>query len=282
MKGIIFILFMIYIALAVLINKDVNAASEPTLEQAAIAGDAEAQYRLAMQYYQDRDHANNGVRARNWLRAAAKRGHGDAAWILARWSEQTAKDPTEFRKILKWYFTAYEHGHAEAAERMAYIWAKGFVGTTDTVLSYYWSVQAASHGQARSIEREKRFREKYGDDWATDALVKGEGIINTRLASVKINPAATRCPKSPEYPWWANITPHEIITHIAEKYNNNWTVYVAEWSAYLVKMQQGHQAGKTARVKGYGVRLSGTALKNYIADLEQRLTAIKCLQAASR
>ena len=104
------------------------------LEQAALAGQMDAQYRLG-----DLTPGQSGER---WLRAAVRQGSLPAADAL----EQRYYDSKEYRRAAQCWLLAAQHGNSEAQSRLGALQVVGFGLPQDRVQAYAWMNLAASAG----------------------------------------------------------------------------------------------------------------------------------------
>lgn len=89
------------------------------IRRAAEAGDAQAQYELALYYLLNAGSDNGLDQAVTWLHRAAQRSHPDALFALARLYLQGragASDSDPINRALNWLLRAKELGHPEAGK----------------------------------------------------------------------------------------------------------------------------------------------------------------------
>jgi predicted Ser/Thr protein kinase len=89
------------------------------LREAAEAGDADAQLRLAQALFKGPDAIRNESQARIWLTRAAEQGNADAAFALGMMYEHGRGGERDIRSAISWYERAAAAGHAGAQRSLA-------------------------------------------------------------------------------------------------------------------------------------------------------------------
>jgi len=124
----------------------------PAIEQAAEAGDAEAQFKLGALYANGKGVKQDSRAAARWLRKAAKQGW-TAAQTLLGWcyagGNGVSKDMAE---AMQWYSTAAEAGDTDAMCSLADIYASGEPGieqNTQAMLIWYETAANLGHPKAQ-------------------------------------------------------------------------------------------------------------------------------------
>lgn len=120
-----------------------NKSQNEGLAQAAVAGDAVAQFHLAECYAAAWGVEKDLAMARHWMQAAAEQGHAEAAYRLA-----TDPGLAESASVVAWLQRAadLEHGDAQAALGRCYHCGDGVVRDLAQACRYYRA--AASNGSS--------------------------------------------------------------------------------------------------------------------------------------
>ena len=116
--------------------------------QAAEQGDAEAQYKLGMCYYNGDGVPQNYAEAVKWFRQAAEQGHPKAQYILGYCYEYGDGVPQNSAEALKWWRKAAEQGHASAQYYLGYCYEYGFGVPQNYTEAVKWYRKAAEQGDA--------------------------------------------------------------------------------------------------------------------------------------
>jgi hypothetical protein len=128
----------------------VNAPQSPSeIRKAAEGGDATAQFRLALDYFNGLEGIpKNSAEAVTWLRKAAEQGHARAQYSLGLLYHEgtvTAQDDAE---AAKWIRKAADQGDAGAQCDLALMYYKGEGVAQDYVEAVKWYRKAAGQGHA--------------------------------------------------------------------------------------------------------------------------------------
>lgn len=126
---------------------------------AAMDGDAEAQYHLALAYVwgscatDENSEEHNQNEARKWCRMAAEQGHAEAQYDLGMlYAEPSFLLPADAEECQKWIRMAAGQGLVEAMHRLASMCEKGLDGTPqDFVEAVKWYRLAAEQGDQNSM-----------------------------------------------------------------------------------------------------------------------------------
>lgn len=121
-----------------------KAQSDKTVN-AAVSGDAEAQYELGFAYYWGlRGMPEDAVKAAEWWRKAADQGHLGAQDRLGRAYDSGEGVPKDTVKAVQWWSKAAEQGHSSAQFHLSMAYALGKGVPRDQVLAYAWANLAAA------------------------------------------------------------------------------------------------------------------------------------------
>lgn len=138
-------------ALAALQRKDFPTAAR-LLEPLAQGGDAQAQHRLGLLYYNGQGVAESNARALAWFDKAARQGLADAQFQLANMYAfglaPVPPDTDPSRIAAQWYFEAARQGHAEAQYSLGILFLTGSGVTQSAEEANKWIARAAEQGHA--------------------------------------------------------------------------------------------------------------------------------------
>jgi localization factor PodJL len=116
------------------------------LRQAAAAGDAKAQYSIALRYAQGKGTARDMSEARRWLERAASAGFAPAQYRLGILYERGQGVDKDLGRARSWYAAAAEKGNLKAMHNLAI----GASGREDAQADYAeaarWHEEAAAYG----------------------------------------------------------------------------------------------------------------------------------------
>ncbi len=144
----------------------------PTLRAAALAGDAPAEFEIAMRFAEGHDVVASNEEAARWLSRAAKQGLTLAQFRLGGFYEKgmgVKKDLVAARDL---YTAAANKGNGKAMHNLAVLYAEGVDGPADYRTASHWFRKAADHGitdsqynlailYARGIGVEQNYTESY-------------------------------------------------------------------------------------------------------------------------
>ena len=119
-----------------------HVAQADAVSRAAQAGQAQAQYDLALRYEQGAGAAPNPALALQWTRRAALQGHAAAQNNLGALYFERGN----FRQALHWYQRAALKGHADAQFNLALLYELGRGVPPNPEKAIYWYKLAAAHG----------------------------------------------------------------------------------------------------------------------------------------
>ncbi|MFL6589723.1 MAG: tetratricopeptide repeat protein [Chthoniobacterales bacterium] len=148
------LLFASSVAVAQLAVRRTKADEEPIeqLRAKADAGDAKAQYSLAVCYERGEGVAEDKVEAVKWYRKAAEQNFAAAQYNLGvcyYHGEGVAKDKKE---AVKWFRKAAEQNDAQAQGRLGLCYVEGEGVPVDLVEAYKWVVLAARQGNENATK----------------------------------------------------------------------------------------------------------------------------------
>lgn len=123
----------------------------PAIEQAAEAGDAEAQFKLGALYANGKGVEQDSASAVRWLRRAAKQGWFPAQTLLA-WCYASGNGVNQdAAQAIEWYTKAAEQGDADAMCSLADLFHEGRPGVeVNPQAMLKWYEQAAGLGHPKA------------------------------------------------------------------------------------------------------------------------------------
>ncbi len=147
------------------------------LEQAAIAGMPEAQFRLG--------ELLPGQDGERWLRAAVRQGSIVAANSLA----QRYYDDARYRRAAQCWLYSAKQGNSQAQSRLGALQVIGYGLPKDPVQAYAWLNLAASAGDADVVELRDTLIEQLGKD----RQMAGEALSRNLLEHPPTLPGEPPC-----------------------------------------------------------------------------------------
>lgn len=120
------------------------------LREAALAGDAGAEYEIGLRYLDGRGIPQNTAEAVRWLERAAAAGVVPAQFRLGGLYEKGVGVKKNLETARKLYVAAAEKGNAKAMHNLAVLYAEGIDGKPDYKTAATWFRKAAEHGTADS------------------------------------------------------------------------------------------------------------------------------------
>lgn len=139
-------------------------------------GDAEAQYKLGICYYNGHEVAINRSEAVKWFRKAAENGNGQAQYILGCCYESGYGTSVNKNEAVKWFHKAAEQGDS---------CAQSFLG-----ICYYWGIEV-SKDQSEAVK------------WFRKAAIGGNSIAQCNLGDCYIQgDGVTKDKKEAEKWYW--------------------------------------------------------------------------------
>ena len=120
------------------------------LREAALGGDAGAEYEIGIRYLEGRGVAQNSADAFRWLERAASAGIAPAQFRLGGLYEKGQGVRKNLETARKLYLSAAEQGNAKAMHNLAVLYAEGIDGKADYKTAAGWFRKAADHGTTDS------------------------------------------------------------------------------------------------------------------------------------
>jgi localization factor PodJL len=126
------------------------AIGGPGLRSAAAAGNAAAEYEIAIRYAEGRGVAQSFGDAARWFERAASKGLVPAQYRLGSLYEKGHGVKKDLEAARRLYVSAAEKGNARAMHNLAVLYAEGIDGRPEYKTAFQWFRKAASHGIADS------------------------------------------------------------------------------------------------------------------------------------
>ena len=118
--------------------------------KAADQGNADAQYKLGVMYFEGRGVARDDASAIDWFRKAGEGGSAEAELTLAYMYSYGQGAPKDDAQAVIWYRKAAEQGNAKGESALAAAYEKGRGAPLDLAQAAYWYGKAAERGDADS------------------------------------------------------------------------------------------------------------------------------------
>ncbi len=128
--------------------RNLNSMLLQEVTSLANAGDAEAQYHIALRHEAGTGTEKNSVQALIWFKKAADQGYAPAQASLAARIEERATTPDEFREAFELYLAAAKAGHPQAQSRAGQRYDEGRGTIQDYHEALRWFQAAAAQGDA--------------------------------------------------------------------------------------------------------------------------------------
>ncbi len=127
----------------------------------AEAGDAEAQYNLAILYRSGHGVEKDLEKSRQWLLQAAKQGIAAAQYHLGYMYDTGEGAEQNDNYAFLWYRKAAEQGHPKAQTNLGVLYANGSGVAQDLKLAYVWFNLAAAQGYAPAFQNRQLLIEEF-------------------------------------------------------------------------------------------------------------------------
>ncbi|MGH8809886.1 MAG: tetratricopeptide repeat protein [Noviherbaspirillum sp.] len=127
--------------------------------QAALQGNVEAQYNVALKYDKGIGVTRDYRQAVSWYRNAAEQGHREAQYNLAGMYDSGQGIAKNNRYALDWYRKAAEQGNPDAQFNLGMMYVGGEGVPRDPIQAYKWfSIAAANGVEAAPFNRKQAAR----------------------------------------------------------------------------------------------------------------------------
>ena len=127
-------------------------ATAKELRKSAEGGDASAQNKLGLLYYEGKGVPQDYRQAKQWFEEAAKQGHAGAQTNLGTIYLHGEGAPQSDRMALFWFSQAAEQQDALAFAKLGLMYAQGRGVLQDFIQAHMWYNLSAAHGENRSAE----------------------------------------------------------------------------------------------------------------------------------
>ena len=132
------------------VNKDYDESAK-WYRKAAKQGNAEAQFRVGIMFYNGEGVNADPREAVKWYRKAAEQGNAEAQYELALCYYNGNGVTKDLSKALNWYRKAAEQGHAEAQYDLGVCYEEGYGVTQNLSEAFKWYRKAAEQGHVKSL-----------------------------------------------------------------------------------------------------------------------------------
>jgi localization factor PodJL len=126
------------------------------LERAASAGFAPAQYRLGILYERGQSVGKDLARARSWYAAAAEKGNVKAMHNLAIGASGRQDDQADYAEAARWHEEAAAYGFTDSQFNLGILYEHGLGRPKDLAEAYKWFALAALSGDAEATKQRDR------------------------------------------------------------------------------------------------------------------------------
>lgn len=131
------------------VDQNVKAETQnmATLQLRAAAGDAEAQVRLADDYFTGNGIGQDYAQAFEWYKKAANAGNPEAQTELGlMYAKGYDVVPVDYNEAIRWTRIAAEQGYVGAEYNLGVAYDNGLGVTADLVTAFSWYLKAAEQG----------------------------------------------------------------------------------------------------------------------------------------
>jgi len=150
---------LVFSSLCIGASLDYADLSLTELTTLAGLGDAAAQCKLGLAYYQGKGVAIDPQQALNWFSLASDQGNAIAIYHLGIIYDQGKGVSIDYAKAAAYYEIAANMGLAQAQFQIGLMYAKGQGVTQNDELAYYWSLLACSIANTTQFEEYAKFRD---------------------------------------------------------------------------------------------------------------------------
>ena len=130
----------------------------------AEAGDAEAQYNLAILYRSGHGVEKDPAQSRQWFLLAAKQGIAEAQYHLGYMYDTGEGAEQNDNYAFLWYRKAAEQGHPKAQTNLGVMYANGSGVAQDLKLAYVWFNLAAAQGYSPAFQNRQLLVEEFSEE----------------------------------------------------------------------------------------------------------------------
>ena len=101
------------------------------------------------------------------------------------------------------------------------------------------------------------------------------GVVVAALFG-NIGQAQAECAPLPDIDWLISDQA-KLNLVVEQRYDGEWSKYLAKWDKHLKGMEDIYNRGSTAVLKSRNLRFSGQGLADYIELLRLRMSSLRCL-----
>jgi TPR repeat protein len=152
MKAILCGVFVMFVALAVAAQPEVDAANIEALLSMAGRGDRSAQHALCYRFLYGEGVEKNYPNAAHWCRIAANSGAPGSQTLLAEIYYNGYVAPVDYEQAFALYSAAAHQGHPHAQYMLGKMYFLGQGTNQDPKLGIDWLKRAAAQGYGPAIE----------------------------------------------------------------------------------------------------------------------------------
>lgn len=145
------------------------------LEQIALAGDVDLQYKLGMMYEEE----NDVKKAIDFLTMAAKNGHNDAMNELGVMYCSGEVVEKNYQEGIRWLEEAAEHDNSDACGNLGMMYLKGISFKTDPQKALGYFIKSANLGNEHAMQQ---VAEMYSEGIGTE---KNEAVAQEWMEKIK-------------------------------------------------------------------------------------------------
>jgi TPR repeat protein len=135
-------------------NDPVTQSSQPASFQAVVEkaeqGEADAQFKLGLMYFNGKVVSQNYSEGGKWFRKAAEQGHADAQFVLGSMYLGGKVVSQNYSEAVKWFRKAAEQGYADAQFVLGSMYLSGKGVTQNYTEVVKWVRKAAEQGHAEA------------------------------------------------------------------------------------------------------------------------------------
>ena len=101
------------------------------------------------------------------------------------------------------------------------------------------------------------------------------------LLALSAASAQAACLGVPENKVWGHVSNDAIARYVETQFNGNWSAYLKKWENRLERVEEIAAKDGMIVFHNSGLWLREKALRKYVKDVRERLTATQCMAAAS-
>lgn len=149
-------------------NADYKTAVQE-FSKLAKEGMKEAQFNLALMYYNGEGVSQDITQAVNWWNKSASQGHPPAQFNLGKLYERGEGVKQDYQEAALWFRKAAEAGHKDAQFKLAEMYERGKGVLRDYIQVYKWFSLAAGNGHTEAQEERDYFAQEMTEEQIAEA-----------------------------------------------------------------------------------------------------------------